>query len=483
MKVPNLKTLTQPSRVTLFPATCSLDLGDGSERGEYVDQDYILTALGRPHRSINLMYCYYPFDKGWPKRASVAHKPKGKGPWPYPYDDYFPFTGGPKGRTDGDAFHQMRDIRRHGQEVTLTLTMDCVVPDDHIRVIARQLKPFGRLRLRLNHECDGFWFAFNRRYTYSQVAAFFVRFAAVLKKEAPLIQLMCCWGHSENLKKAPLRHEKELAPTLKVSDLWSTDKYLTLHHGWPAQACEPEDLGKTYNIHGLKTVWRQMKAIYRRFSELTGESRGLELGELNADGNVGGDEYRFKLTREFYALVLREKPAFLKGITYYQFRDQSRLGLEREDPNNIQNGVPTAFLEEYRQIIQNPHFLPKETWKRVKGPLRMEWRASEDSEGLGWKVALKKKPIFLELLLDKKANLMIWAGKKWFYKKPGVEWVDVSEEAALWGRSKPFPIRLFAPPADGINPDGSSQVVTRLSTLPKMRIRYDWVPRKKKAHL
>lgn len=42
------------------PAQCAVDLGDGSERGEYVNQDYILQKLGRPHRAINLMYCYYP---------------------------------------------------------------------------------------------------------------------------------------------------------------------------------------------------------------------------------------------------------------------------------------------------------------------------------------------------------------------------------------------------------------------------------------
>ena len=37
-------------------AKCAVDLGDGSERGEYVNQDYILQILGRPHRSISLMY-------------------------------------------------------------------------------------------------------------------------------------------------------------------------------------------------------------------------------------------------------------------------------------------------------------------------------------------------------------------------------------------------------------------------------------------
>ena len=42
-------------------AKCAVDLGDGSERGEYVNQDYILHTLGRPHRSISLMLWKYFF--------------------------------------------------------------------------------------------------------------------------------------------------------------------------------------------------------------------------------------------------------------------------------------------------------------------------------------------------------------------------------------------------------------------------------------
>ena len=49
--------------VHMGKAKCAVDLGDGSERGEYVNQDYILHKMGRPHRSISLMYCYYPFDE------------------------------------------------------------------------------------------------------------------------------------------------------------------------------------------------------------------------------------------------------------------------------------------------------------------------------------------------------------------------------------------------------------------------------------
>ncbi len=476
-----LKQLSNPFQVRLSPAACSLDIGDGSERGEYVNQDYVLTTLGRPHRAVSLMYCYYPFTKGWPKRASLAFKKRGKnGSWDYPYDDYFPFTGGPKGDTEGNAFQQMRDIRRHGQDVTLTMTMDCAVPDDHIRVIARQLKPYGRLRLRLNHECDGFWFVYSRKYSYIQVADFFVRFSHILEKEAPNVQLICCWGHVNDFKTGELNHEKELAPILEAADVWSADEYFSLHFRWPFMACEPWDLGKTHKVAGVDEVWRQITGVHKRFVQLSGEDKGLEIGELNADGNVGGELYQSKLSETFYRRVLREKPKFLKGITYYQFRDRGRLGLEREDANNSENGLPTPFMEVYKGLIQEPYFLPKEEWARLKGPLKMDWRTSDDSDGLGWKLGLKKKPVFLELLLDKQANLMIKAGKKWHYKKPGVDWVDITLAAVEWGTAKPFPIVLFAPPADGMNPNGTLSVTFQLKTPPKMRLHYEWNSSKKR---
>lgn len=59
-----LKEETMKERkVFLKPAVMGLDLGDGSERAEYVNQDYILHTLGRPHRNINIMYTYYPKDR------------------------------------------------------------------------------------------------------------------------------------------------------------------------------------------------------------------------------------------------------------------------------------------------------------------------------------------------------------------------------------------------------------------------------------
>ena len=464
----------QVHRVTLSPAECSLDLGDGSERAEYVGQDYILSVLGRPHRTINLMFCYYPLNKGWPKRASLVFKNKGNFTWGYPYDDYVPYPGGLGGDSEADAFQQIRDVRRHGQDATLTLTADCAISDEHIAAIARDLRPYGRTRLRLNHECDGFWFSFNRRYSYRQVGRFFVRFAGILKREAPNVRLVSCWGHIPDYKTGFLAQEKGLAPILPVADVWSTDHYLTLHYGWPFKDCEPKDYRKTYSVTTDRKIWRQLKLTHRRFVELTGVDRGLEICEFNADGAVGGREHQAKRTETFYRRVLREKPAFLKGITYYQFRDRARLGLEREDPNDLRVGLPAPFLPVYRQLLREPYFSPREGWVRQAGASTMEWRASDDSDGLGWKISLRRKPLFLELLLGKSENLMIHAGDEWYYKKPGVEWVDVTKAAREWGTGKPFPVSIFAPPADGMNPGGADAVATKLTRPPRMRLLYEW---------
>ena len=74
--------------VHMGAARFALDLSDGSERGEYVDQDYILAKLSRPHRAINLMYCYYPLDESWPSRARDAHEGQDiEFQWDCPYDD------------------------------------------------------------------------------------------------------------------------------------------------------------------------------------------------------------------------------------------------------------------------------------------------------------------------------------------------------------------------------------------------------------
>ena len=60
--------------------------------------------------------------------------------WDYPYDDYFTYKGGLGGTTDDEPFTCMRDVRRHGQDVTLTLTVDPNVSDEHLIAIAKDIR-------------------------------------------------------------------------------------------------------------------------------------------------------------------------------------------------------------------------------------------------------------------------------------------------------------------------------------------------------
>jgi hypothetical protein len=441
-------------------------MGDGSERGEYVGQDYLLRTLGRPHRSINLMYCYYPFDAGWPKRASLAHPRTTDYAWAYPYDDYFPYEGGSGGRTDGHPFDQIRDIRRHGQDVTLTLTIDCAVPESELRVIARELSEFGRLRLRINHECDGAWFAHNKRYTHRQIAEFFIRFHNVIKQHAPQVQTMCCWG-SVDAKTGALQHFDDLAPMLRHADIWSMDRYTALHWAWPFNVCEADQENRTWYAVGGERLWKEMHTIYEAFAAYAGTDKPLELGELNYDGDVpGGAAGQQRDLCGFYQRVIDEKPKFLRGITFYQFRDRGRLGLEQEDPNDPSVGVPVPFLTDYRRLIQQAHYSPAETWTAMPadGPLRMSWRHAEDSDGLGWTLGLTGRPTFLEIRLPKALNGLLRVGQSWFYKKPGYEWVDAT---AAGDGARNLTVALFGPPADG----GAGGTV-QLPSPPEFRIRY-----------
>ncbi|MGQ9779509.1 MAG: hypothetical protein ACUVRM_06495 [Bacillota bacterium] len=460
--------LLNPQRVTLGPAPCAVDLGDGSERGEYVNQDYILRTLGRPHRSINLMYCYWPKDEGWPRRASEVFSPSEAFVWSYPYDDYFPYQGGPGGDPDGEPFRQIRDIRRHGQDVTLTLTIDCSLEDYYLKAIAKKLKPFGRLRLRLNHECDGDWFTCNKRFDRRQISAFFCRFHEIIKATAPEIQTICCFGTIDEAT-GRLRYEDDLVPMLRYADIWSVDKYLSLHYAWPFNICKRDQLNKGYSYAGVEGVWREIHRIYEIFVERSGQEKPFEICEFNADGDVAGQRQQARELREFYERVRTEKPPFLKGITYYQFRDRGRLGLEREDPNNPGVGIATPFLADYRTIIRDAYFLPHEDWRPL-GPGEsptLAWRSAEDADGLGWEVILRGRPSFFELRLEKDANLMVQVDRVWYYKKPGVEWMDATDAVDGLDRGARVRIAIFAPPADGtLTPVG-------MLSPPVLRVRYE----------
>ena len=498
-------------KIHLGPAQIACDLGDGSERGEYVNQDYILHTLGRPHRAINLMYCYYPLDEGWPARASTLPMPDGGKvgyAWDYAYDDYFPYTGGLEGDTTGEVFQQMRDVRRHGQDVILTLAMDCGVSDAQLERIADDLAPFGRLMLRINHEAMGQWFAFNKRYTYQQVGDFFVRFHRILKARAPHIRTVLCVGDGHVQPTGRLKYEDEFAEAIRVADMWSADTYLSLHWGWPFDIAEPG--GNSHKRVTNEAILEGLNFEYERFmARGEGKTRDFVLSEFNADGDVSGPYEQATQITDFYR-QLPVKAPFITGVTLYQFRDRGRLGLEIEDPSNPAVGYAQPILEAYKAIMQTAPYLPAIT-DRVEYheslatqdaahngcaffPANLRWGGSEDADGIALVLEFEKSPTFCEITFaneDAPLNLMLEINGRWFYKAPDVTSIDLMPAFFATNSNAKhnnlssdagdacfaMDLRIFAPPPGGTNDPGQgdgweTNYRTTMQKTPEMRIRY-----------
>ncbi len=475
--------MSEAYKIHLGPASCAVDLGDGSERGEYVNQDYILERLGRPHRAINLMYCYYPLDKGWPERASKAHAHDNLNDvWDYPYDDYFPYGGGIGGSLEGEPFTFMRDVRRHGQDVCLTLTIDPFVSDEHLVAIAKDMAKFGRVTLRINHEATGNWFSFNKRASYEQVAAFFVHCCEIIHREAKNCQVVLCLDGCKDASEEKMVMEEIFTEAAKAADIVSVDRYMALHWGWPVDIAEPG--GTTFGRSKVKDIYEMAKKSYNRYIVMNdGVIKPMVMSELNADGDVTGPYDQADMFTEFCELLKKDPERWLSGFTTYQFRDRGRLGLEIESPNNPEVGIEQPLLGAYKKIIRDDFFSPSQTLgEAVTLPQTLRWGSAEDSEGLAVSVQLEANPVFLEAYFVEELaeeNLMLCINKRWFYKAPGVKCIDLSGaffEHPLTGPAT-LQLAIYAPPATGENDpaqgeDWQTNYYREIKSLPKLRIHY-----------
>lgn len=479
-------------KIHMGKARFFLDLCDGSERGEYVNQDYILHALGRPHRAINLMYCYYPNDEGWPNRARDAFKGKTVTfQWDYPYDDYFTYGGGLNGDKNAAVFEQMRDIRRHGQDVILTLTIDPKVSEEQLRAVGRDLRPFGQMELRINHEATGNWFSFNKRASYAEIGEFFVKASKIIKEEAPNVKTIICIGGVEDLDKPEMTKEEEFKCTIPEADIWSVDKYLSLHWGWPFDVAEKG--GNSFGRYPVSEVYEKTKRSYYRYKELNGGAgKPMVMSEMNADGDVTGPFEQIDMMKEFTDMCKADKEDWFSGFTFYQFRDRGRLGLEIEDPNNKDCGIRQPLMDYYIDLLNDPDFMPKIT-DVEKIPVgedgsieaqSLRFGNSQDVEGISMTFELEKRPTFFEAYFEgecKDYNLMMELNGQWFYKKPGVGCIDFMETFYKNSINSPTKVelRIFAPSATGENDlslsDGSMNSYSTVKVLPKIRIEYEHV--------
>lgn len=469
-------------KLHMGPAKCALDLGDGSERGEYVDQDFILNSLGRPHRAISLMYCYYPMDPKWPLRVSEAYPNDGTGAWGYPYDDYFTYKGGLNGTTDDEPFTYMRDVRRHGQDVLLTMTIDPKLPDEYIVAIAKDLRKFGRVMLRINHEATGSWFSFNKRATYEEVAAFFANCCSIFHREAPNVKVILCLDGFKEPEEEKMDKEDIFLEAIKTADIESVDRYLALHWGWPYDVAE--EGGNSFARYSGKKIYQCTKKSYNRYVEINGGvKKPMVLSELNADGDVTGAYDQAQMMQDFCDSLKADEENWLSGFTMYQFRDRGRLGLEIEDPNNSKVGIEQPVMDTYREILKDEYFSPSmEVGNDAVLPATLRWGGSEDADGLALPLHFEADPVFCEAYFEDElvdANLMMEINGRWFYKAPGVKCIDFMSafyKNRLDG-AKDLTLKLFAPPASGENDpsqgaDWQTNYYTTINRLPRLRIAY-----------
>lgn len=443
------------TKVLLKPANCALDMGDGSERGLYVSQDYILQKMRKVHRGISLMYTYYPNDKEWPTRACMINPgDEPKGAWDSPYENYFPYRGGKEGLRDNEPFNFMKEIRQRGQEVVLTLTMDPALTKEEVIQVAKDLRPYGRLLLRVNHECTGTWFCFNKRASYQQLADFFCLVCDVMHEYAPNVKTILCAGMWQK-DTGKLEMEDIFLEAHKKADIWSGDNYLSLHWGWPVDIATPETFN--YGAYDVDEVYQKAKNTLHRLREITGQDKPMVLSELNADGDVNGPFEQSAYMKHFMELLQKDDEKWLSAFTFYQFRDDGRLGLEITDPNNNQVGIEQPIMAMYKEELHKPFFTqPIVEDGSVSLPAKLRWGSSEDAEGVELPVHFNKNPHFFELYFDKEllnSNLMIEFNGYWFYKKPGVKCIDLMSyffENPLSGAAD-MKLRFFCPPADGMN--------------------------------
>ena len=118
--------------------------------------------------------------------------------------------------------------------------------------------------------------------------------------------------------------------------------------------------------------------------------------------------------------------------------------------------------------------------EEVSLPATLRWGGSEDAAGLALPLAFEGNPVFCELTLEQPVALMVELNGKWFYKAAHVKTIDLMSaffDKPLDG-PKTLMMKLFAPPADGVNVDDGNadwamNYRVTLEMAPEMRIRYE----------
>ena len=277
--------------------------------------------------------------------------------------------------------------------------------------------------------------------------------------------------------------EKEFADAVRATDIWSVDKYMALHWGWPFDVAD--EGGNSFSRSKVADTYNLTKLSEKRYRELCGgEKKPMVMSEFNADGDVTGPYEQAEMVKEFCDMLKNDKDqGWFNGFTFYQFRDRGRLGLEIEDPNNADCGIEQPVMQTYKEIIHDEYFYPEmKSEGDAQFPAKLRWGGSEDAEGIEIPLHFEKNPTFCEITFedeDADLNLMMEINGKWFYKAPHAKTIDFMSaffEKPLDGEAD-MTLKIFAPPASGENVNDGSEdwmlnTYSTITKMPNIRIRF-----------
>lgn len=368
------------------PRKCELIIGNGSERGDYIDSLQIQKDLGWVHDGIQIMNTYYPNDPHWDRDRKISEaRPKSDitYAWDHEYDDYHPFD---LGRDGSLTEKKLADIVAVGSNAHLTITMDPSLPDEAILKALRKLRNYGRVFLRINHEANGEWFRHNKKHSYKEVSDFFVRCHRLVKKFLPNVETVFSLsadvfvGDQVNSKvtSAKARLEKgSLCEALQIADYWSIDKYVTLNWGWPYHHPSSSD---KYFKGTLDTWWRLIEECYLLMIWANnGSAKPLYLHEFNTDADVVGRPEQAQTIAAVYERIAASDLPWLKGICFYQYCDAGGLGLYQGD---ARARMATPSLEVYRALSESFPIATTITGDIADTTTRFDWRSPGNASGV-----------------------------------------------------------------------------------------------------
>lgn len=275
--------------------------------------------------------------------------------------------------------------------------------------------------------------------------------------------------------------EKEFSEAVKTTDIWSVDKYMALHWGWPYDIAD--EGGTSFGRSQVCDVYNLTKLSQKRYTQICGGvKKPMVMSEFNADGDVTGPYDQAKMIKEFTDMLKNDsEQGWFNGFTFYQFRDRGRLGLEIEDPNNRDVGIEQPALKTYKEIIHDEYFSPQiEQSDEISLPAKLRWGGSEDADGLAIPLHFENNPVFCEIYFEEPLNIMIEINGRWFYKSPKANCIDLMPAffEKPFDSAKDLTMKIFAPPASGENDpaqgnDWDMNYYSEITKTPNVRIKYD----------